>query len=724
MLNPDLWQPWFGGEKPMEMAFLNAILRSAHMPPYDPYYAGGTINYYYYGQFLTAFLMRLAGVRAEVGFNLAVPTLFALTVSGSFVLGYHLAPAGRWGSDGARSHRLAAGRLAAGIATVLLVAVLGNLTTPVQLAGRLAEIGGAPQSQEAFPWGDLPAVGAGLARVARGEAGAPLLDYWQRATRVIPHTINEFPFFSFLFADLHPHMIAIPFTLLLMALLWTWVAGAADEDWRTRALRWALLALALGALGPTNTWDLPTYGALVAAGFVYRGYRAAGRRGLARGALGALGLGVVAVLLYAPYYAHYRPPALGVGAVPAAARSPLGPWLTVWGTHLFLAASLLGAILLGGGSVARRLLPVADRRGVGGTWRRLRALHRGAPWTLGLAAAALLAGAVAGLALAVAGEALVGLLAMLLGAALAALAVAPDREQVFRGALLALGIAIVLGVEVLYLRDFLDGGEWRRMNTLFKFYIQAWVLLSVALGSALPALWARVYRRPTAAGVAWMVAANVLLAAAASYALWAVPQRVEERFPGERPARGTLDGTAFMSTGVYHWPDPSQPIDLSFDREALAWLWDNVPGTPVVAEAGVGYYREGGLRVASFTGLPTIVGMHENEQRPPEEVAARQRDAERLFATTDVAEFRAIAARYGVRYVYVGQLERIVYPVAGLTKFAALAAEGALERVYRNERVDIYHLPAGPATGAVGDPFAGDGHTQYTGRGKPMRSAS
>ena len=102
ILNPDLWQPWNGGEKFMESAFLNAILRSPHFPPYDPYFAGGSLNYYYFGFYLVSIPIKLTGIAPEVAYNLAVPGLFALTAVGIFSVGHTLADGGR-PDDGRRT---------------------------------------------------------------------------------------------------------------------------------------------------------------------------------------------------------------------------------------------------------------------------------------------------------------------------------------------------------------------------------------------------------------------------------------------------------------------------------------------------------------------------------------------------------------------------------------------------------------------------------------------
>jgi uncharacterized membrane protein len=88
MVTPDIWQPWFGGEKFMEFAFLNGILRSPTFPPVDPHFAGGYVNYYYFGIYLVGYLIKLTGIYAEVAFNLTIALLFALTVANAFAFAH------------------------------------------------------------------------------------------------------------------------------------------------------------------------------------------------------------------------------------------------------------------------------------------------------------------------------------------------------------------------------------------------------------------------------------------------------------------------------------------------------------------------------------------------------------------------------------------------------------------------------------------------------------
>jgi len=268
--------------------------------------------------------------------------------------------------------------------------------------------------------------------------------------------------------------------------------------------------------------------------------------------------------------------------------------------------------------------------------------------------------------------------------------------ELFTYALIFTALLVLLGIEVIYLKDFLGGGDHRRMNTVFKFGIQAWVLLGLATGAALPGLWAAVGRwRSRGTRWAWTVALALLLFAACIYPVVGTPARVNDRFPGARPPLGTLDGMAFMTVGEYAWPDENNRIALKYDYEAIRWLMDNVSvkeGTPVLAEAAIGYYREFGVRVASYTGLPTLLGWHQSEQRYAWQVGERDAAAREFFNTTDLERTRQLIRDLHIRYVYVGQLERAVYDQAGLQKFDEMVQTGEMRVVYRNERTIIYEV--------------------------------
>ena len=261
------------------------------------------------------------------------------------------------------------------------------------------------------------------------------------------------------------------------------------------------------------------------------------------------------------------------------------------------------------------------------------------------------------------------------------------------GLLAATGSLILVGSELFYLADFLQGSEWCRMNTVFKFGIQAWVLVALAVAGGLPELAGWLQERPRRGP---RLAFGLLLGAVVAVSLAYVPlgtvARVSERFPGGPPPRLTLDGLAYMQTGVYHWPDDQHPIELRYDYEAIQWLLGHVRGTPVIAEAALGYYREGGMRVSSYTGLPTLLGAHQAEQRPAEMVGERAGLVEQLYGPGELDETMALLRRLRVQYVYLGQLEKIAYGQAARAKFAALVARGDVEVAYTNPGVVIYRV--------------------------------
>ena len=137
----------------------------------------------------------------------------------------------------------------------------------------------------------------------------------------------------------------------------------------------------------------------------------------------------------------------------------------------------------------------------------------------------------------------------------------------------------------------------------------------------------------------------------------------------------TLDGTDYMAR--FH-PD---------DHAAIQWLNENVQGAPAIVEATGGSYSEYG-RVSGQTGLPTVLGWggHELQWRGNyDEPGKREPDIDKIYGSFDPKLTLTLLDNYGIRYVYVGSLERQEYPATALSKFDQL-----LDVAYQNGQVTIY----------------------------------
>lgn len=272
--NPDLWHPYYGGEKPMEMTHLQGILKSAYFPPYDPWFADGYINYYYYGQYLVSTWLKLSGINPYIGFNLAVPVVYAFVCTAGFSLVFNLTK--KYKESRARydltiDPEKNIGPIIAGLFGVIIFALIGNFDGFLQLLQRIPQVAEFAASLKLYP---------------EEVETLKKFDYF-RSSRVIPGTINEFPAFSFVYSDLHAHVIALPYTLIAMLLGFNLVAtdwsqhserGAttAERLWhKTIGRLWTLfdntlvipvaLMAVIGFLAATNSWDLPTYLLVIAA---------------------------------------------------------------------------------------------------------------------------------------------------------------------------------------------------------------------------------------------------------------------------------------------------------------------------------------------------------------------------------------------------------------------------------------------------------------------------
>ncbi len=690
--NPDLWHPWRGGEKPMDFAYLNAVIKSTWLPPYDPWFSGGSLNYYYFGQFTVAALAKLTGVVPAVAFNLAIPWLAALAAAGAFTVAFNLAALAQRARSSGAGLRLP---LAVGTVGALAVVLLGNLDGAAQLAQGLLRV------SDGFPFGHF--------------------DFW-RSSRLIRQPdcvppdfarcgfeITEFPYFTFLFADLHAHLLALPYALFTLGAGLALIAAGAGAgaalvprglgQQRTAPVTLVggalllVLALAVSALRATNSWDYPTAMLLAAGAILVAEWARRGDLALPTWLWALLKVALVYVLaqlLFRPYLLH------NVQFYDSLERSrwvtPLYQYLGVQG--LFI-VTLLAYLLREMAGLLARSQPL----------RELLKAARPAGLVRGVTVWAAYASAATGGALylllgrheATAAFILL-LLALLVAVAWQELA-RPRPDSPWRLAGLGLaGLALGLGLGVEW---FTLEGDINRQNTVFKFYLQAWDLLAVSaaftlglllLPDSVPGAARPRWRRLLSGSwrTASLAAIGALAAASIVYPVAATPERVRDRFAADFRS---LDGMAYMARSRYS-QDPQGSIDLRYDYEAISWMQDNIEGSPVVLEGITPLYRWGN-RVSVYTGLPALIGWdwHQKQQRwlYQHEVEARRGAVDTLYTTSDQALTLDLLRQYQVRYVYVGQLERNYYAAPGLAKFEALVGT-ALEVVYSNAEVTVYRV--------------------------------
>ncbi|MCJ7825659.1 MAG: DUF2298 domain-containing protein [Anaerolineales bacterium] len=647
--NPDLWHPAKGGEKPMDFSYLNAVIKSSTFPPYDPWFAGGYINYYYYGFVIVGMPVKLLGIVPATAYNLIIPTLFSILALCAYSMGYHLVSS----MSQNMTRRIRANPKLAGFIAAILLVVCGNLGTARMFYDGFKQIGTPEGVQEGSYIVGAGQAAKGFVDFLRFKSQLPYpMDqwYWNPSRMITPGEgetgpITEFPFFTFLYADLHAHMISRSLTILSLAWGLSWILSVTQRRRRGKldvALALFVGGLALGALRPINTWDFPVYwvlGILAVIFAVWWRDRKFDLPQIAEAAIYAILLIAFSQFLYQPYHQWY-----GQGYMSAQAwkgsMTPLIDYLTVHGVFLFLFACWMAW---------------ETREWMAQT--PLSELNRLRPIALWIGSAAFLIVAITAWLAGVGYQ--IALIVLPLGVWALILLLRPSLALGKRIALFLIGTGLVLTfvVEVVVLTGDID-----RMNTVFKFYLQVWELFSLAAAAAFAWTYASLPKWDRRWRWVWLTAVVLLLFSATLYPLTASFAKVRDRMTVTAPK--TLDGMLYMNY-VNNLFELGGPISLGEDYQAIRWMQENVEGTPVIVEANIPEYRWGG-RFTIYTGLPGVLGWrwHQTQQR----VAAVNHGVdERLFQITNfyltrtAAEAEKFLVEYNVKYVVVGELERSTY---------------------------------------------------------------
>jgi YYY domain-containing protein len=507
-------------------------------------------------------------------------------------------------------------------------------------------------------------------------------EYYWAPSRVMPLgdlAITEFPLFTFLYSDLHAHMIALPLTLLAIA--WSLSTLLARN-----LSRWGWLAslffggLVIGVLRPTNTWDFPTYlalGAIVTGYSIFR-YVDVGdqpRFGLApfiqRAFLGLAGMGLLvgfALLLYQPF-AHWYGLAYTQVSQWTNEKTPIWSYWTQWGLFLFVIISWMVW-------ETRQWLAQTPVSALAELKRYELIIEIGLAVAAGilLSLQFILDVPIAWFAFPVAVWALV-------------LMLRPGQPDVKRLVLFMIGTGIVLTLIVEFI---VLSGDIGRMNTVFKFYLQVWVLFAISAAAALGWILTEFDQWNSLGRTFFQVGGGLLLAGALLYPFTASMDKFRDRIAPNIPF--TFDTITYMQYS--HFSDAAD-MDLSQDYRGIRWMQENVQGSPVIVEANTVEYRWG-TRYTIYTGLPGVVGWswHQRQQRalfPGEWVTNRIQEITDFYNTGDILAAKAFLSKYDVKYIIVGQQERSMYTPDGLAKFER--GRGTMwKSVYKDADTVIYQV--------------------------------
>ena len=729
--NPDV----LGTEKPMELAFINAILHSPSFPPHDPWLSGYAISYYYFGYVLVALLAQLTATSGSVAFNLGLSSVFALSAVGAYGLVYNLLAVWDWGNKSmpARPVHTKPANLIYPLLGVLFVLLIGNLEGVLEVlhARGLFWSVALPDSAAAgelvspfWKWMDIKDLDEPPTQPFTTVPTRYL--WWWRASRVVQdynfigdplEIIDEIPSFSYVLGDLHPHVLAMPFALLTMALALNLSLGGSrgkislgkpsstQLNLHLNLPSFVLAAVVLGGMAFLNTWDFPIYVALFAGAYTLWRAQEPGLDGSSRSGWNwerlkdfitlGLALGIGGGLCYLPFYVGFSSQAGGI--LPNLIYPTRGAHLWVMFGLVFLP---IGAFLVYLGRSLRvqpapgssKYTPVRLAIGVVfALWLfslLLSFMITTLPILGDLYMGSLAASDRGSLFLEAVRRRFINLggwvtLAALLAASLTFLAKAGEQggitgedkkekgssgfpvSHAFALLLILMGTLLVLGPEFFYIRDQFG---WR-INTIFKFYYQAWLIWGIAAAYGTVVLMETFSRRwdlLSRLGVALLLGAGLV------YPVLGFWTKTE----GFHPSQGwTLDGVAYL--------ERQSPDEMA----AIRWLQDAPPG--VVVEAVGGSYSAF-ARVATFSGQPNVLGWpgHESQWRGgAKEMGSREADIERLYRSNRWEEVQALMEQYHIRYVFVGSLEHSQYKVND-EKFNRF-----LQVVFEQGSVKVFEVP-------------------------------
>ncbi len=436
------------------------------------------------------------------------------------------------------------------------------------------------------------------------------------SVNVIPGSISETPYYVYLIGDLHPNLVSISFQLLILSVILS--AFVAGKFTRIQAI---ILGLTAGFLYPLNTWDYPAYIIIILAVTFLT------TRNVKVSILFSGTFLILSYIFYLPYHLSFQ--RISEVAVITSERTELVSYLLIFGVFIFMILYYL----------------VSNNR----------SFKRDSPkWLAGFAALMIIS-------FLIKFQLLIILVPMLFLACSGLVKEkAPEKRFIFL--LILMGALLSLFAELFYIEDAISRFVYFRFNTIFKLYLQIWILWGIAASYAFYEMLKKKV----------MFIALILILMASVYPIF-VTSSLSRGFSGT----STLDG------------ERSIEAEHPYDYQAIEWL-RNKNGTPVVLQAA-GYSYGWNSYISAFTGLPTVLGWewHEYQWRMNlTEINTRRSDVELAYTSQDYVKIKSIIDKYNISYIYIGPVERERYKITQVFG----KEKDKFKLVFENPEIRIYEV--------------------------------
>jgi len=661
---PEIW----GTEKLFEFMILNSIHNSNYFPPYDAWFGGNTLSYYHFGYIIIDFISRLSQVPTNIAFNLAISLTWALSALSIFGLVFNLHMYNTEFKKIDKSILRKACLL--GFVGILFLLILGNLEGVLEfmaihgIGGRsfysifgVEGLNGFKNSLHWYP---------------------DELWFWWRATRLTSSwNVMEFPFFSFLLGDLHPHLIAIPYFIVLLGIVFALVKRKVKFSFlfiKNNLVIFLALALFTGGVGAINVWYYPISIFIVSL-FVFITNLKNPRRDklFIQTIIFIVGFIFVSFLFLASFLAGSNSAVGGILPNMISTKASFMPieamlsspvqiilfWLPlisivifnlILNTEDFLNFSYwkISSFIC----LLPILLWIFFIYLVLGTEGLIREIFvRPAYWYLSLFL-------------------IYSVLFMTTVKMLKSLRKTKytDSPTVFSDVLSFTGVFLIMGAEFFYVNDVMAG----RYNTLFKFYFIAWILLAISSSFYIEKIYRTVKEeRRYLIGLCMVT----VLIGGLIYPIIATTNRIDGSLGSL-----SLDGTSYAKKIM---PE---------EYEAINWINKNIDinKNSILLEASGKDYSLDNL-ISAETGMPSLIGWvatHELLIRNQKnEILERLAAVEEIYTSQNEGITKGLIDKYKIKYVYVGPREIDKYGSFGMGKFDNLG-----KIIFKNRKVKLYKI--------------------------------